>query len=255
MFMNSKTDITNLVDKVVRFVLVSTSHPGNIGASARAIKTMGFNRMDLISPKDFPHETAIYRSKAASDILEKAQIHKKLYDAIGDCQFVVGTSARKRKVPWPLVGPREAAEEIINLSLSGTKNIAIVFGREDHGLNNEEMGLCNLHVAIPTSEKYSSLNLSQAVQILAYEIRTQALFKSNKTFKQEWDVPLADSEEVERLINHFDEIMQDVDFYDQENPRKLLTRVRRFFKRSKMDHMEANIFRGLFSSIQKKIKK
>ena len=136
-------------------------------------------------------------------------------------------------------------------SLNG--KVAIVFGREDRGLTNEELGLCNFHVHIPSDPEYSSLNLSQAVQILAYEIRLSYL-QDRHVNEEYWDVELANNEQTERLINHMDELMQEVDFYDVENPRKLLVRVRRFFKRSKIDVMEANIFRGLFATIQKKLK-
>ena len=255
MFMNYMKDILETLCKAVRFVLVETSHPGNIGASARAIKTMGFNQLHLVCPKHFPHETAFYRAKAANDILDGTIVHQDLASAVEECQLIIGTSARNRKVPWPVISPKEAAEEIVNLSLPGSSNIAIVFGRENHGLTNQELGLCNLHVAIPSSLEYSSLNLSQAVQILAYEIRINLIAKSGQTSVPEWDVPLADAKEIEKLIDHFDQIMQEVDFYDKDNPRQLLTRVRRFFKRARIDHMEANIFRGLFSAIQKKIKK
>ena len=170
---------------------------------------------------------------------------------ISECELVVGTSARGRTVPWPVLNPREAAEEMHKSSLNG--KVAIVFGREDRGLTNEELGLCNFHVHIPSDPEYSSLNLSQAVQILAYEIRLSYL-QDRHVNKEYWDVELANNEQTERLINHMDELMQEVDFYDVENPRKLLVRVRRFFKRSKIDVMEVNIFRGLFATIQKKLK-
>ena len=137
----------------------------------------------------------------------------------------------------------------------GSKEVAIVFGREDRGLTNEELGMCNLHVHIPTDESYSSLNLSQAVQILSYEVRLAFLEEQGEVEVNAWDVELANSDQTERLINHMDELMQEVDFYDTQNPRKLLTRVRRFYKRSQIDVMEANIFRGFFSAIQKRLKK
>ena len=137
--------------------------------------------------------------------------------------------------------------------ISKQGNVAIVFGREDRGLTNDELGLCNFHVHIPSDPKYSSLNLSQAVQILAYEIRL-AYSRDEVISEVKWDVDLANNEQTERLIDHMEELMQDVEFYDVENPRKLLLRVRRFFKRSKIDVMEANIFRGLFSAIQKRLK-
>ena len=253
--MSDADELFEQIKKSVRFILVGTSHPGNIGASARAMKNMGLKKLELVSPKDFPNETAFYRAKFAKDILEEVIIHPDLESTVSGAKLVIGTSARIRKVPWPIVHPKEAAQEIVNLCMKGEENIAIIFGREDRGLTNEELGFCNLHVHIPTTEEYSSLNLSQAVQILAYEIRISALSHSGAVDEQEWDVPLAKNSEIERLINHFDEVMQEVDFYKVDNPRKLLTRVRRFFRRSKIDHIEANIFRGVFAAIQKKLKK
>ena len=240
----------NLLNSV-KVVLVGTTHPGNIGAAARAIKNMGIFNLALVKPKEFPSDIAIYRSKAAKDILENAEIYETLKDAIAGCKLIVGTSARARSVPWPVFNPRDAAEEMRKISKQG--NVAIVFGREDRGLTNDELGLCNFHVHIPSDPKYSSLNLSQAVQILAYEIRL-AYSRDEMISEVKWDVDLANNEQTERLIDHMEELMQDVEFYDVENPRKLLLRVRRFFKRSKIDVMEANIFRGLFSAIQKRLK-
>jgi tRNA (cytidine32/uridine32-2'-O)-methyltransferase len=240
----------NLLNSV-KVVLVGTTHPGNIGATARAMKNMGILDLALVEPKEFPSDVATFRSKAAKDILEKASVHTSLEEAISECELVVGTSARGRTVPWPVLNPREAAEEMHKSSLNG--KVAIVFGREDRGLTNEELGLCNFHIHIPSDPEYSSLNLSQAVQILAYEIRLSYL-QDRHVNKESWDVELANNEQTERLINHMDELMHEVDFYDVENPRKLLVRVRRFFKRSKIDVMEANIFRGLFATIQKKLK-
>ncbi|MAS50768.1 MAG: tRNA (cytosine(32)/uridine(32)-2'-O)-methyltransferase TrmJ [Chloroflexi bacterium] len=238
----------------IKIVLVGTTHPGNIGAAARAIKTMGLRHLDLVCPKEFPSEQAIYRSKAAKDILENARIYQSLLESVKDCEMVIGTSARNRKVPWPVLDPKNASKEI-NSNVRNNSKVAIVFGREDRGLTNEELGLCNLHVHIPTNENYTSLNLAQAVQIMTYEVRMSFIGEDNLESDQEWDVDIATSDQTERLIEHMDELMQDVEFYDIENPRKLLMRVRRFFKRSGIDVMEANIFRGLFSTIQKKLDK
>lgn len=244
-----KVLLTDSLDSV-KIVLVGTTHPGNIGAAARAMKNMGIKSLSLVQPKEFPSDVAIYRSKAAKDILEHAQVFNTLEEAISDCELVIGTSARGRKVPWPILNPKEAAEEVSRSS--SHHKIAIIFGREDRGLTNEELGLCNLHVNIPTDPDYSSLNLAQAVQILVYEIR-QAILGEQED-KDYWDVELANNDQTELLINHMDELMQQVEFYDVDNPRKLLLRVRRFFKRSRIDVMETNIFRGLFATIQKKLK-
>ena len=238
----------------IKVVLVGTTHPGNIGAAARAIKSMGLQHLDLVSPKEFPSDEAIYRSKAAKDILEKASTYETLLESVKECEVVIGTSARNRKVPWPVLNPKDASKEI-NLAVKNNSKVAIVFGREDRGLTNEELGLCNLHVHIPTTEEYSSLNLAQAVQIMTYEIRMSFIEIENLENNQEWDVDLASAEQTERLIEHMDELMKEIEFYDTENPRKLLMRVRRFFKRSGIDVMETNIFRGLFSTIQKKLNK
>lgn len=248
--MDEKKDSLIELLNSVKIVLVGTTHPGNIGAAARAMKNMGFRNLSLVKPKEFPSDVATYRSKAAKDILENALIFNNLEEAVVDCELVIGTSARDRKVPWPILSPKESAEEV-SKSLKIHK-IAIVFGREDRGLTNEELGLCNYHVHIPTDPEYSSLNLSQAVQILVYEIRMAVL--SDDENQDYWDVELANNNQTEMLIQHMDELMQEVDFYDVDNPRKLLLRVRRFFKRSRIDVMETNIFRGLFATIQKKLK-
>ena len=246
----SLTDYSNSI----KVVLVGTTHPGNIGAAARAIKTMGLSKLDLVCPKEFPSNEATYRSKAAKDILEKASIHETLFESVKGCEMVIGTSARNRKVPWPVLNPKNASKEI-NTAVKNNSKVAIVFGREDRGLTNEELGLCNIHIHIPTNEDYSSLNLAQAVQIVTYEIRMNFLELESLKNDQEWDVELASAEQTERLIEHMDELMKEVEFYDTENPRKLLMRVRRFFKRSGIDVMETNILRGLFSTIQKKLNK
>ena len=247
--LENKDDLKDLFSSI-KVVLVGTTHPGNIGASARAMKNMGLLNLALVTPKEFPSDAATFRSKAAKDVLENAQVFEHLKDAVADCELVIGTSARDRKVPWPVLNPKESAEEVAKSAQH--HQIAIVFGREDRGLSNEELGLCNLHVHIPSDPDYSSLNLSQAVQILTYEIRFCLLEQQEN--QNNWDVELANNEQTERLIAHMDELMQEVEFYDIDNPRKLLLRVRRFFKRSRIDVMEANIFRGLFSTIQKKLK-
>ena len=199
----------------IKVVLVGTTHPGNIGASARAMKNMGLLNLALVTPKEFPSDAATYRSKAAKDVLENAQVFENLKDAVADCELVIGTSARDRKVPWPVLNPKESAEEVAKSAQH--HQIAIVFGREDRGLTNEELGLCNLHVHIPSDPEYSSLNLSQAVQILTYEIRL-CLLQQQKN-QDNWDVELANNQQTERLIAHMDELMQEVEFYDIDNPR------------------------------------
>ena len=173
-----KIKSNNLLNSV-KVVLVGTTHPGNIGATARAMKNMGILDLALVEPKEFPSDVATFRSKAAKDVLEKASVHTSLEEAISECELVVGTSARGRKVPWPVLNPREAAEEMHKSSLNG--KVAIVFGREDRGLTNEELGLCNFHVHIPSDPEYSSLKLSQAVQIL--DLRNKTVLFTRSTGK------------------------------------------------------------------------
>ena len=153
----------------IRIVLVNTSHPGNIGGVARAMKNMGLSRLYLVQPRAFPHKEAEWRAASALDLLEQAVVTQTLDEAIGDCQFVVGTSARERRIPWPLLDPRMCAKRAAQIS--PREQVAVLFGREDRGLTNDELKVCNLHLNIPTSEDYSSLNLAMAVQIVCYEFR------------------------------------------------------------------------------------
>ena len=155
-------------------VLVNTSHPGNIGAVARAMKNMGLVELRLVAPACFPAEEANWRAVAASDVLESALVVDTLAEAIGDCQLVIGTSARGRRIPWPVLDPRHCAEQALRAA-GREQRVAFVFGREDRGLTNEELQQCNLHLHIPTHEDYTSLNLAMAVQIVAYELRMQAV--------------------------------------------------------------------------------
>ena len=153
----------------IRIVLVNTSHPGNIGGAARALKNMGLSRLYLVAPKEFPADKAVWRAAGAQDVLENAVVVDTLDEAIGDCGLVVGTSARGRRIPWPIVNPRECGER--TWSEAKQHEVAVIFGREDRGLTNDELHKCNYHVHIPSNEEYSSLNLAAAVQVVAYEIR------------------------------------------------------------------------------------
>ena len=252
--MKSEKQIIEKLNNLLKFVLINTSHPGNIGASARAIKNMGFKGLQLVNPKDFPNKIAGFRAKAAIDVIEFTKVFKSIDEAIEDCHFVVGTSARNRKIPWPMKEPREAAEQILKRVVNNNEKVAILFGQEDRGLTNEELGRCNLHIHIPSSEDYSSLNLSQAVQIISYELRLAMINYLGISSEVDWDVSLATDQETENLIQHMNEVMLELDFYDPDNPRKILERVRRFFKRARIDVMEANIFRGIFSATQKRLK-
>lgn len=243
-------------DPDIRVVLVNPSHPGNVGAAARAMKNMGLSRLVLVSPQEFPDPRALWRSAGAKDVVEAATVVETLNDAIADCQFVVGTSARERKIPWPLVDPRSCAERVVAESGKSGASVAMLFGREDSGLTNEELQRCNLHVNVPTSENYRSLNLAMAVQIMCYEIRmTQLADEARISDMADWDEPLASAEAMEHFFEHLSDTLEKIGFYDPQNPRQLMTRLRRLFTRSRVDQMEMNILRGILADIQKIIKK
>ena len=233
----------------IRIVLVNTSHPGNIGAVARAMKNMGLHRLYLVAPRQYPHEEAQSRAASASDVLDSARVVDTLPEAIGDCQFVVGTSARERRIPWPLQDARTCAQRVATASTR--EQVAILFGREDRGLVNEELQLCNLHLNIPTSDSYSSLNLAMAVQIIAYELRMLLQSSDAQVDEQaQWDAPFTSSEDMERFYFHLEETLLDIEFLDPAAPRQLMARLRRLYSRVRLDEMELNILRGILTKTQ-----
>ncbi len=239
----------------VRIVLVNPSHPGNIGGAARAMKTMMIEELVLVSPREYPDPRAVWRAAGARDLLEKAKVVETLDEAIADCDLIVGTSARGRRIPWPVVDARQCAESIYNEPSSS--KIAVLFGREDRGLNNDELHKCHLHVHVPTSEEYSSLNLAMAVQIICYELRMRSLHPqirqgsaTDSSPTHEWDEPFANAADVERLHEHLAEALAQIGFYNPAEPKQLLTRLRRLFARVRLDKMEINILRGILTTIQ-----
>ena len=234
----------------IRIVLVNTTHPGNIGGVARAMKNMGLTRLYLVAPEKFPDEQAVWRAAAAGDLLDSAVITATVEEAIGDCQFVVGTSARERRIPWPLLDPRQCAARIG--AVCGREQVAIMFGREDRGLTNEELQLCNLHLHIPSSEAYSSLNLAMAVQIVCYELRMLLLQDQLPTTEDEqWDTPFCTLENLERFYLHLEQTLTAIEFLDPAAPRQLMARLRRLYGRVRLDEMELNILRGILTEAQK----
>lgn len=238
----------------IRIVLVNTSHPGNIGGVARALKNMGLTRLYLVAPKQYPHEQAEWRAASAMDVLENAVVTETVEEAIGDCQFVVGTSARERRIPWPLQNPRQCAERMA--SASSTEQVAVLFGREDRGLTNDELKLCNLHLNIPTSEAYSSLNLAMAVQIVCYELQMLLSQPDLPAAEDEqWDTPFSTGENMERFYTHLEQTLVDIEFLDPVAPRQLMSRLRRLYGRVRLDEMELNILRGILTETQKWVKK
>jgi tRNA (cytidine32/uridine32-2'-O)-methyltransferase len=234
----------------VRIVLVNTTHPGNIGGVARAMKNMGLSRLYLVDPRKYPHEEARWRAASAEDLLDSAVITATVEEAIADCQFVVGTSARERRIPWPLLDPRQCAQRID--AVSGSEQVAVLFGREDRGLTNEELQLCNLHLNIPTSDAYSSLNLAMAVQIVCYELRMLLVQPELATREDEqWDTPFATAENMERFYAHLEQTLTELEFLDPAAPRQLMARLRRLYGRVRLDEMELNILRGILTETRK----
>lgn len=234
----------------IRIVLVNTSHPGNIGAAARAMKTMGMSNLCLVAPQYFPHVKADEMASGALDVLGQAFVVKDLDEAIADCSLVVGTSARSRTIPWPMLTPRQFAEKAI--SESSLTKMAVVFGREQSGLTNEELHRCHFHVQIPSNEEYSSLNIAAAVQVIAYELRVASLASQEDSV---WDIEYATEKEMRGFYEHLERVLIDIDFLNPEVPRQLMTRLYRLFNRARPELIELNILRGILGAVEKRILK
>lgn len=240
----------------VRIVLVNTSLPANIGSAARALKTMGLRNLVLVDPKVFPSSEATALASGASDVLAKARVVATLEEAIADCPLVIGASARSRTIPWPMLDARECGNLV---KLESEKHpVALVFGREDRGLTNEELHLCHYHVCIPSDEEYGVLNVAAAVQVIAYEVRMAHLLAEKGVVTEQtmplahapWDEELVPATEMEQFFKHFEAALVESGFLDPANPRQMPTRVRRMFSRLRLDRLEYNLWRGIFSRMQ-----
>ncbi|MEO6171839.1 MAG: RNA methyltransferase [Arenimonas sp.] len=241
----------------LRIVLVGTQHPGNIGSAARAMKTMGLADLQLVRPHKFPHPEASALAAGAIDLLDRAIVHESFADAVADCHFVIGTSSRRREVPLPEYSAREAAERLWQAGQTG--KVALVFGCERTGLENEDLQRCHATVCIPANPDYSSLNLATTMQVLAYEFRmAQLTFESVPETLQkstlDADAALATHEDMERFFGHLGELMQQVDFHKGRAPEIVTSRLRRLFLRAQMDLREIKILRGLFSDTQRALR-
>lgn len=233
----------------IRIVLVETSHPGNIGAAARAMKTMGLSQLVLVRPRFFPHEEATALASGAVDVLENARICDSLADAVADCHTVVGTTARQRTVAAPVGRPSEIIPGFY--ALARTYPVALVFGRERTGLLNQELDLCRQGIEIPANPEYSSLNLAAAVQVLGYELRCRALQDSGPdSGEHENGDPPATTAQLEGLYAHLERVLIGTGFVDPGNPRFLMRRLRRLFSRAGLDQREVNILRGILTSVE-----
>jgi len=244
----------------IKVVLVHTSHPGNIGSAARAMKTMGFSDLCLVSPKSFPDEQANTMASSAEDLLDNATVVDTLQDAIADCQLVIGTSARsERSLSWNVFEPRRCGE-VVNDELikNNEAKVALVFGRERTGLTNEELSFCHHLVHIPTNPDYSSLNVASAVQILAYECRVSLLAEKNTKeadSKEEQGEEIVNSKDMQGYYDHLEKLMIEAEFLDPEEPRLLMSRLRRLYGRLQISRSEMNILRGMLVAFSKKIKR
>ena len=235
---------------LINIVLVDTIHPGNIGSVARAMKTMGLSRLSLVNPRVFPSDDAIALSGNATDVLKNAKIYKNIREAIKDSTFVYATSSRDRSIQWPIKDAASAAKDI-HAEVNNNKEISIIFGKEDRGLTNDELENANRLIEIPANPIYPVLNLAMSVQIISYEI-----FKSSSDVKlKEWrDYPEVNSEQLQMLIDHFIDTAVDIDVIDPDNPKKIISRIKRMFTRLQPDEMEASFMRGFLSGIKKKLK-
>jgi TrmH family RNA methyltransferase len=232
----------------VRFVLCDTSHPGNVGAVARAMKTMGLTDLALVAPKEFPHPEAIARAAGAEDLLAQARVHATLDSALADRTLVVATSARRRTIPVPELAPRALAERVADGA--GAVRCAVLFGAERTGLTNGQLDRASLLCAIPANPDYASLNLAAAAQIIAYELRLAALARAAAPRPaDEDDAPPADAAEVEAYYRRLEQALAGSGFLDRENPRHLMRRLRRLYNRAGLDQNEVRILHGIVSAL------
>ena len=284
----------------IEIVLLEPTHPGNIGAVARAMKNMGLTRLVLVKPAVFPSSHADARASHAKDVLQQARVVEDFSAAVAKSQLIIGTSARSRSLPWPMLTPAACAETIHQyLQTAATIDkskldkstyisetaiqVSIVFGREHSGLHNQELQSCNYHLFIPANPAYSSLNLAAAVQVVCYEIYQRFLLQlpeqsaSKKTLSEQphtdiqikkdkkfvwsedlfgvaWDLPKASRQQVEGFMQHFEQMLLAINFFDPENPKMIMQRLRRLFLRIHLDTMEVNLLRGILNTIQKRVK-
>ena len=209
------------------------------------MKNMGLSDLALVNPKLFPHEEATARASGAADILDGAVVVDTLEDALTDCVYVAGASARSRTINWPSMGPRDCAERMIQESNNG--KVAAVFGPEQSGLQNEDLDLCHTLLTIPTDPGFSSLNLAMAVQVLTYELRVASMLDQGPVFDVE--ASPATGEEMEHFYTHLESVLTNIEFLDPENPRLLMRRMRRLFIRARPDKNEVNILRGILAAV------
>jgi TrmH family RNA methyltransferase len=233
----------------IRFVLVDTSHPGNIGAVARAMKNMGLTDLVLVSPREYPHPEATARASGADEVLAQARVVNSLAEAIADCGLVLATTARTREQHFRVLTARAAGERIVAEARAGSGAVAVVFGTERFGLSNEHLLMAHALLRIPANPDYESLNIAMAAQLIAYEIRMAAHGQASAAPARE--MPLATPEEMERFYAHLEQVMTESNFRDRtQSGTHLMGRIRRMFNRAELDGNEVNILRGILTSVQ-----
>lgn len=236
--------------KNIRVVLCETSHPGNIGAAARAMKTMGLERLYLVAPRRYPDPEASWRASRATDVLAEAALCSTLAEALQGVAYAVACTARTREIAVPAMDAREAAQRLVDVA--ATQAVALVFGNETYGLTGAQVNACDAIASIPANPDYSSLNLAAAVQVMAYEARMAGLAPGTA---QRRPRVLATHEEIEGFYAHLEAVMTDVGFLDPRHPKKLMPRLRRLFARAELEQEEVNILRGLLKALHHPVRR
>jgi tRNA (cytidine32/uridine32-2'-O)-methyltransferase len=232
----------------IRIVLIGTTHPGNVGAAARAMLNMGIERLTLVEPQCPIGEIAYSRASGANHVLDNRQTHAELRDAIADCSLVVAATARRRSLPWPELDPGAMVEQIF--ALDDDSEVALVFGREHSGLSNEELQMCNRMICIPTNPEFTSLNLAAAIQVLCYEIYRGQLSRPEPAAVEGDDIA-ASSGEIEDYFDHLRRVLHDLGFINPRHPGITMQRLRRLYLRAQLSRNEVSMLRGILSAVDK----
>lgn len=235
----------------VKVVLVGTSHPGNIGSAARAMKVMGLHQLVLVAPQCEVDEQSMALAAGADDVVKNAQVFETLEEAVADCTLVVGSSARSRTLNWPMLEPRECGVKFVQEGQSAP--VALVFGRERTGLTNEELQICQYHVCIPANPEYSSLNLAMAVQTLTYEVRMAFLEHQQAAYPEQEQQEYARHGELEMFYQHLEKVLLDTQFISEDKPTQVMNKLKRLFSRARPEAQELNILRGILTSVEKSV--
>jgi TrmH family RNA methyltransferase len=232
----------------IKIVLVETSHSGNIGAVARAMKNMSTTNLCLVKPKLFPCAEATARASGADDVLARATVYQSLSEAVADCQLVIGASARGRTISWPELTPRECAEKVV--INEPQHKVAIVFGRENSGLKNHELDLCHFLLRIPCNSEYSSLNLAAAVQVVCYELFVATGIQQDTVVGDKGEQPLASAAQMDSFYEHLHQALIDIGFMHPDKSKSIMRRLRRIYNRTLLDTKELDILRGILRMSQ-----